>query len=150
MRAWSGPHKVAQVLQEGRVYILDSGQKEHFERLKPHHSGSTEWVTVPTNNGDVAVIMDPEPEQSLDGIPDDFSQSSYSEEEPLSEASNSSMPLEEDTGWILECGHEGVLEAAVSIINNLILRLTLMANYEIVSSPVRKWDERWNGFSRPT
>ena len=33
MRAWRGPHKVARVLLEGRVYILDTGQKVHFERL---------------------------------------------------------------------------------------------------------------------
>ena len=42
MRAWRGPHKVAQVLLEGRVYILDTGQKVHFERVKPQHSGPTE------------------------------------------------------------------------------------------------------------
>ena len=90
MRAWRGPHKVARVLQEGRVYILDTGQKVHFERLKPHHSGPTEWATVPTNNGVVAIIMDPE--QSLEEIADDASQPSYREEEPLSEASDVSSP----------------------------------------------------------
>ena len=30
MRAWRGPHKIARVLQDGRVYILDTGQKVHF------------------------------------------------------------------------------------------------------------------------
>ena len=39
MRAWRGPHKVVQVFQDSRVYVLDTGQKVHFERLKPHHSG---------------------------------------------------------------------------------------------------------------
>ena len=65
MRVWRVPHKVARVLQGGRVNILDSGQKVHFERLKPHYVGPTEWATVPTNNGDVKEIMDPEPEESL-------------------------------------------------------------------------------------
>ena len=36
MRAWRGPDKVVQVFQDGRVYVLDTGQKVHFERLKPH------------------------------------------------------------------------------------------------------------------
>ena len=39
MHAWRGPHRVFHFLQEGRVYILDTGQKVHFERLKQHHSG---------------------------------------------------------------------------------------------------------------
>ena len=88
--AWS--HKIAQVLQEGRVYVLDTGQKVHFERLKPHNSGPNEWATIPTNNGDVAVITDPEPEQSLEKTPEDASQPSYREEELVSEASNNSQP----------------------------------------------------------
>ena len=91
MRAWRGPHKIARVLQEGRVFVLDTGQKKHFERLKPHNSGPTEWATIPTSNGDVAVIMDPEPEHSLEEVSDDALQRSYSEEEPISEASNNSL-----------------------------------------------------------
>ena len=91
MREWRGTHKIARVLQEGRVYILDSGQKVHFERLKPHNSGPTEWATIPANNGDEAVIMDPESEQTLEEIPDDASQPSY-REKPISEASNTSLP----------------------------------------------------------
>ena len=92
MRAWRGPHKVARVLQEGRVYILDTGQKVHFERLKPHHGGPTEWAAVPAHNGEVAIIMDPDPEQSHEEVPDDASQPSYRAEEPISEASNASLP----------------------------------------------------------
>ena len=92
MRAWRGPHKVARVLQEGRVYILDTGQKVHFERLKPHYGGPTEWAAIPAHNGEVAIIMDPDPEQSHEDIRDDASQPSYRAEEPLSEASNVSLP----------------------------------------------------------
>ena len=77
LRASRGPHKSAQVLQERRVYILDSGRKVQFERLNPPYGGSTEWVTVPTNNGDIVVMMDPDPEQSLEVIPDDVWQPSY-------------------------------------------------------------------------
>ena len=92
MKAWRGTHKVAQVLQEGRVHVLDNGLKVHFERLKAHHNGPTEWATMPLNDGDVAVIVDPEPERSAEEIPDDCSQPSYREEEPLSEATNVSSP----------------------------------------------------------
>ena len=47
---------------------------------------------MPTNNGVVPVIMDSEPEQSLEEVLDDLSQPSYREKEPLSEASNTSLP----------------------------------------------------------
>ena len=36
LRAWRGPHKVTDVLQDGRQYVLDTGQKVHFEQLKKH------------------------------------------------------------------------------------------------------------------
>ena len=92
MRAWRGPHKVARKLQEERVYVLDTGQKVHFERLKPQNSGPTEWATIPTKNGDVTGVMNPEPEHSLEETPDDASQPSYREEQSISEASNSCLP----------------------------------------------------------
>ena len=92
MRAWRGPHKVVHVLQDGRVYILDPGQKVHFERLKPHHGGPTEFVALPSGSDEVVVVMDPEPEHSAEEIRDDCSQPSYREEEPLSEASDVSLP----------------------------------------------------------
>ena len=55
----------------------------HFERLKPHHGGPTEWA---------AVIMDPDPEQSQEEVPDDALRPSYREKEPISEARNASLP----------------------------------------------------------
>ena len=73
MRAWRGPHKVVHVLQDGRVYILDSGQKVLFERLKPHQGGHTEFVELPSESGEVVVFMDPEPEHSAEEIRDDCS-----------------------------------------------------------------------------
>ena len=83
------------MLQEGRVYILDTGQKVHFERLKPHHGGPTEGAAVPAHNGEVAIIMDPDPEQSLEEVPDDVSPPSYRAKGPISEASNASLPSQQ-------------------------------------------------------
>ena len=34
IRAWRGPHKVTDVLQDGRQYVLDTDQKVHSERLE--------------------------------------------------------------------------------------------------------------------
>ena len=31
LRTWRGPHKVTDVLQDGRLYVLDTGQNVHFE-----------------------------------------------------------------------------------------------------------------------
>ena len=92
MRAWLGPHRVVHVLQDGRVYILDTGQKVHFERLKPHSSGLTEYAATTFETGDIAVVMDPEPERSIKPTNDDLSKPSYKSEQFLSEASNVSLP----------------------------------------------------------
>ena len=92
MRAWRGPRKVVQVFQDGRVYVLDTGQKVHFERLKPHHSGPLELAAAPADSGEVVVLMDPEPERSVDVVEDDKSLPSYKSEQLLSEASNASLP----------------------------------------------------------
>ena len=92
MRAWRGPHKVVQVFQDGRVYVLDTGQKVHFERLKPHHSGPLELAAAHADSGEVVVLMDPEPERSVDVVDDDKSLSSYKPEQLLSEASDVSLP----------------------------------------------------------
>ena len=36
LRTWRGPFKVTDVLPDGRLFVLDTGQKVHFERLKKH------------------------------------------------------------------------------------------------------------------
>ena len=92
MRAWRGPHKVVQVFQDGRVYVLDTGQKVHFERLKPHHSGPLELAAAHADSGEVVVLMDPELERSVDVVDDEKSLSSYKPEQLLSEASDVSLP----------------------------------------------------------
>ena len=77
MRAWRGPHRIFHTLQDGRVYILDTGQKVHFERLKPHNSGPLEFAATPLDACDIAVVMDPEPERSMEPIDEDCSKPSY-------------------------------------------------------------------------
>ena len=61
LRGWRGPYKITDVLQDGRVYVLDTGQKVHYERLKPHKPSPWEWTTEPTPDRDVAIIVDPYP-----------------------------------------------------------------------------------------
>ena len=92
MRAWRGPHKIVQVFQEGRVYVLDTGQKVHFERLKPHHNGPLEFAAAQADSGEIVVLMDPDPERSIDVVDDDKSHPSYKTEQLLSEASDVSLP----------------------------------------------------------
>ena len=92
MRTWRGPHKVVQLLQDGRVYILDTGQKVHFERLEPHRSGPLEFVAAHAVEGDIEVLMDPHPEHPVDVIDDNMSQPSYKTEQLISDASDVSLP----------------------------------------------------------
>ena len=91
-RAWRGPHHNFHTLQDGRVYILDTGQKVHFERLKLHNSGPLEFAATPLDTGDIAVVMDPEPERSVEPIDDDCSKPSHHSEQLPSEASDVSLP----------------------------------------------------------
>ena len=92
MRAWRGLHRIVHTLQDGRVYMLDTGQKVHFERLKPDNSGPLELAATPLDTGDIAFVMDPEPERSIEPIDDDCSKPSNNTEQLLSEASNVSLP----------------------------------------------------------
>ena len=61
MRAWRGPHKVLPVFQDGRINVLDSVQKFHFDCLKPHQSEQLAFVTARADSGDSVVLMNPEP-----------------------------------------------------------------------------------------
>ena len=60
LKAWRGPRKIAQALKEGRVYVLGTGLKVHSQRLKQHIGGPTEIAAMSTNDGNLAVIMDPQ------------------------------------------------------------------------------------------
>ena len=117
MRAWRGPHRVVHTLQVGRVYILDTGQKVHFERLKPHSSGPLEFVATPLDTGDIAIVMDPEPEHSIEPINDDCFKLSYNTEQLLSEASNASVPSRQ-RHWILDNAQSCVREEPANITSN--------------------------------
>ena len=64
--------------------MLDTGQKAHFERLKPHHSGPLELATAQPDSGEIVVLMDPDPERSIEVVDDDKSQPSYKTEQLLS------------------------------------------------------------------
>ena len=78
--------------RRGRVYVLDTGQKVHFERLKPHHSGPLELAAAHADSGEVVVLMDPEPDRSVDVVDDNKSLPSYKTEQLLSEASDEYLP----------------------------------------------------------
>ena len=72
--------------------MLDTGQKVHFERLKPHHSGPLELAAAHADSGEVVVLMDAEPDRSVDVVDDNKSLPSYNTEQLLSEASDESLP----------------------------------------------------------
>ena len=87
IRAWCGPHKVTVVLQYGCLYVLDTGQKVHFERLKKHVPAPWDWAAHQHFGMDqnVAIIADPYFE-SHEKIVSDISRDSFLPEQ-LSEAS---------------------------------------------------------------
>ena len=88
LRAWRGPHKVTDVLQDGRLYVLDTGQKVHFERLKKHVPAPWDWAAHQPFGLDqnVAIIADPYVEESNEEITSDISRDSFLPEQ-LPEAS---------------------------------------------------------------
>ena len=88
LRAWRGPHKVTDVLQDGRLYVLDTGQKVHFERLKKHVPAPWDWAAHQPFGLDqnVAIIADPYVEESNEAITSDISRDSFLPEQ-LPEAS---------------------------------------------------------------
>ena len=67
-----------------------SVQKVHFEYLQPDRSRPLEIAQV--DSGDTVVLMDPEPERSVNVVDDDTSQHSNKTEQLLSEASYVSLP----------------------------------------------------------
>ena len=88
LRAWRGPHKVTDVLQDGRLYVVDTGQKVHFERLKKHVPPPWDWVAHQPFGLDqnVVIIAHPQVEESNEEITSDISRDSFLPEQ-LPEAS---------------------------------------------------------------
>ena len=79
IRAWRGPHEVTDVLQDGRLYVLDIGQKVHYERLKKHVHAPCDCATHQPfgPNQNVATIADPYVEESNEEITSDISRDSF-------------------------------------------------------------------------
>ena len=71
LRGWSGPYKIVEVLQEGRLYVLSSGHKVHFERLKRHINSPQEWKILGINEEDDEIVADPNPENPVEEIASD-------------------------------------------------------------------------------
>ena len=88
IRTWRGPHKVTEVLPYGRLYVLDTGQKIHFGRLKEHVPAPWDWAAhQPFGlNQNVAIIADTYVEESHEEIAIDISRDSFLPEQ-LPEAS---------------------------------------------------------------
>ena len=88
IRAWRGPHKVTDVLQDGRLYVLDTGQKVHYERLKKHVPAPWDLAAHQRFGLDqnVAIIADPYVEERPEEITCDISRDSFLPEQ-LPEAS---------------------------------------------------------------
>ena len=85
IRAWRGPHKVTDVLQAGRLYVLDTGQRVHYGRLKKHVPTPWNWATHQPFGLDQNVA-DPYVEESNEEITSDISRDSFQPEQ-LPEAS---------------------------------------------------------------
>ena len=88
IRAWRGLHKITDVLQDGRLYVLDTGQTVHFERLKKHVPAPFDWAAHQPFGLDqnVDIIAEPYVEESHEEIASDISQDSFLPEQ-LPEAS---------------------------------------------------------------
>ena len=66
---------VADVLRDGRLYVLDTGQKVHFERLKKHVPARWDWAAHQpyVSDHNVAIIADPYVEESHEEKASDIS-----------------------------------------------------------------------------
>ena len=85
-----GATKEQRVLQhEYNIYLLHTGRKVHFERLKLHNNGPTKWDALAAD-GEIAVMVDREREQSVEDIPN-LSEPSYRE--------NYHYHRDDATGW---------------------------------------------------
>ena len=113
--AWRGPHKVTDVLQDGRLYVLDTGQKVHFERLKKHVPAPWDWAAHQPIGLDqsVAIIADPYIEESNEEMASDISQDSFLPEQ-LPEASFELEPTEPVPPRTIQTRTQTALEQGIS------------------------------------
>ena len=61
------------MLKNGLFPVLDTTQNVRFELLKLHHGGPRELAALPSGGGEIILVMDPEPKQSMEEIPVDHS-----------------------------------------------------------------------------
>ena len=114
LRAWRGPHKVTDVLQDGRLYVLDTGQKVHFERLKKHVPAPWDWAAHQPFGLDqnVAIIADPYVEESNEEITSDISRDSFLPEQ-LPEASFEMEPTAPVPPSTIQTSTQSALERGI-------------------------------------
>ena len=79
LSALGGPHKITDVLQDGRLYVLDTGRKVYFERLKRHVPAPWDWAAHQPFGLDqnVAIIADPYAEENNEEFTSDISRDSF-------------------------------------------------------------------------
>ena len=128
LRAWRGPHKVTDVLQDGRLYVLDTGQKVHFERLKKHVPAPWDWAAHQHFGLDqnVAIIADPYVEESNEEITSDILRDSFLPEQ-LPEASFEMEPTAPVPPSTIQTRTQSALERGKSLEDNSVILDTLLS-----------------------
>ena len=115
IRARHGPHKITDVLQDGRLYVLDTGQKVHYERLKKHVPAPWDWTTHQPFGPDqnITIVADPYVEESNEEIASDISRDSFVPEQ-LPESSLKLEPTMPVPPRIIQTRTQTALEQGIS------------------------------------
>ena len=79
VRGWRGPLKISEVRQKGRYYVLENGQKAHFEKLKLHWNSPTDWIVL--DDSEVHFILDDETGSEEETVALSEGANPYAEEE---------------------------------------------------------------------
>ena len=80
----------------------------------------SELAAAQADSGEIVVLMDPDPERSIDVVDDDNSQPSYKTEQLLSEASDVSLPSRKHH-WM-----DTRLRTKLSVTTNIFSRKTVL------------------------
>ena len=68
MKACSGTHKDFRLLQDGRIYIMQSGQTLYLGQKKSDHHGPTELAALPVVSDEAIALIDPDPEDFVEEL----------------------------------------------------------------------------------
>ena len=79
LKEWRGPYRISEVFQEGRFYVLSSGQKVHFEQLTRHVNNPSEWKAN-VEEHEIDIIVDLYPDDINEEIDSDIDELSFVEE----------------------------------------------------------------------